>query len=419
MTEREAFLRAIRANPDDDLVRLVFADWLDEQGEHEPAEFIRVQCELEPIRHRLEDRRTQELIRREEDLESHRFGTAFEFDAQLMHPEGIGYRRGLPDWLVVSLDTLLSRGPNLLAAYPTIRELAVFDIEGRGPDLAACPLLAGLDVLEVADALSSVDAVALATSPHIRSISQFKLYDTWDDHCGLGARLAERSTPEWPQRIEMIWFIDGLAIGLDAADCDRPLHEDEGWARPINVAAGRELAHDIRPATRLFPLRGSPFDTVDDGSLGIDLGYGMYVGQLPGGIQALFACGWEEWYLVTFEATGIVKSLDRRSCPIPGATWESGPEIEEAARRWAVETLRLTPAVIRVREFQGANRFGIHQWPDEFVSYFDSHPRSGQIPNYLWRQRGGIITRWLRKQDFVIDCGNNYWADWKGTIHSS
>jgi uncharacterized protein (TIGR02996 family) len=40
------FLRAIVAAPDDDLPRLIFADWLDEYGEGERAEFIRVQCEL-------------------------------------------------------------------------------------------------------------------------------------------------------------------------------------------------------------------------------------------------------------------------------------------------------------------------------------------------------------------------------------
>jgi len=38
MSEREALLRAIAANEDDILVRLVFADWLDEHGEHEEAE---------------------------------------------------------------------------------------------------------------------------------------------------------------------------------------------------------------------------------------------------------------------------------------------------------------------------------------------------------------------------------------------
>jgi uncharacterized protein (TIGR02996 family) len=45
MNERAALLRAICETPDDDTPRLVFADWLQEHGEEERAEFIRVQCE--------------------------------------------------------------------------------------------------------------------------------------------------------------------------------------------------------------------------------------------------------------------------------------------------------------------------------------------------------------------------------------
>jgi uncharacterized protein (TIGR02996 family) len=44
MTEREELLSDICANPDDDTPRLVFADWLQENGEPERAEFIRLQC---------------------------------------------------------------------------------------------------------------------------------------------------------------------------------------------------------------------------------------------------------------------------------------------------------------------------------------------------------------------------------------
>src|SRR5262245_3874429 len=62
MSEREGFLQAIREAPDDDGVRLIYADWLGERGEVERAELIRVQCELErlppgdPCRPGLEDR---------------------------------------------------------------------------------------------------------------------------------------------------------------------------------------------------------------------------------------------------------------------------------------------------------------------------------------------------------------------------
>jgi uncharacterized protein (TIGR02996 family) len=42
---RDEFLRAIIDSPDDDAPRLVFADWLDEHGETERAEFIRARVE--------------------------------------------------------------------------------------------------------------------------------------------------------------------------------------------------------------------------------------------------------------------------------------------------------------------------------------------------------------------------------------
>jgi len=41
-----AFLRAIKETPEDDTPRLILADWLDENGDPDRAEFIRVQCRL-------------------------------------------------------------------------------------------------------------------------------------------------------------------------------------------------------------------------------------------------------------------------------------------------------------------------------------------------------------------------------------
>lgn len=45
-TTGQALLAAILAAPEDDAPRLVFADWLDEHGEGERGEFVRVQVEL-------------------------------------------------------------------------------------------------------------------------------------------------------------------------------------------------------------------------------------------------------------------------------------------------------------------------------------------------------------------------------------
>ncbi|MCS6866190.1 MAG: TIGR02996 domain-containing protein [Gemmataceae bacterium] len=44
--DRDTLLATIAAYPHDDTPRLIFADWLEENGEAERAEFIRLQCEL-------------------------------------------------------------------------------------------------------------------------------------------------------------------------------------------------------------------------------------------------------------------------------------------------------------------------------------------------------------------------------------
>lgn len=47
MTDHDALLAAVIAEPGDDTVRLAYADWIEEHGgQPERAEFIRVQCEL-------------------------------------------------------------------------------------------------------------------------------------------------------------------------------------------------------------------------------------------------------------------------------------------------------------------------------------------------------------------------------------
>src|SRR3954462_14508269 len=62
MTREEAFLRDIWENPEDDTPRLVYADWLEENGRPERGEFIRLQCELDPLPYR--DSRRRELTAR-------------------------------------------------------------------------------------------------------------------------------------------------------------------------------------------------------------------------------------------------------------------------------------------------------------------------------------------------------------------
>lgn len=118
-----ALLAAVLAEPDDDGVRLVAADWWEEHGESERAEFVRVQVELArgadclkplgtlagfPVVSTACDCRPCTLGRREQELEDRHGGGWFDF------PEGVAegpisyrFRRGLvhalrlnaADWL--------------------------------------------------------------------------------------------------------------------------------------------------------------------------------------------------------------------------------------------------------------------------------------------------------------------------------
>jgi uncharacterized protein (TIGR02996 family) len=51
MTIETPLLTAVLENPDDDAPRLIYADWLDEEGRCDQAEFIRVQCKIAQMSH--------------------------------------------------------------------------------------------------------------------------------------------------------------------------------------------------------------------------------------------------------------------------------------------------------------------------------------------------------------------------------
>jgi uncharacterized protein (TIGR02996 family) len=54
MSEEDAFIYAILADPSDPALRLVYADWLEERSDAESvrrAEYLRVECQLARIIH--------------------------------------------------------------------------------------------------------------------------------------------------------------------------------------------------------------------------------------------------------------------------------------------------------------------------------------------------------------------------------
>src|SRR5438067_6215579 len=98
MPTEEAFIQAIVADAEGDAPRLIYADWLDEQGESERAEFIRVQIAL--ARMDEDDERRPELEVRERELQRRQWE---EWEPKLRCLGGFpSFSRGLLDWLSVS-----------------------------------------------------------------------------------------------------------------------------------------------------------------------------------------------------------------------------------------------------------------------------------------------------------------------------
>lgn len=127
MSERDGFLRAICASPEDDAVRLVYADWLEEHGDALRAEFIRLQCRLDsedpfaPGRRALL-RREWQLLRQHGERWIREDGLAdlvFSPGSLWHYPPKTRFRRGFIDraWFR-SPDDFLRVAPDLFARAP-------------------------------------------------------------------------------------------------------------------------------------------------------------------------------------------------------------------------------------------------------------------------------------------------------------
>ncbi len=135
----EALFQAILDDPDDDAIRRVYADWLDDEGQYERAEFIRVQLDLsqideDDVRRPMLERRERELLGRHE---REWLGQTFKEAAA-----GVCFGRGLPAKLVADLPLLLRNGEELFHACPLTSLTLMGPITGLLLDrLGECPHL--------------------------------------------------------------------------------------------------------------------------------------------------------------------------------------------------------------------------------------------------------------------------------------
>ncbi len=200
--EEAGLLQDILDRPEDDVPRLVYADWLDEHGDEARAEFIRVQCELgrlkgpdwgwdevraEFIRVRAQRARREEWDGRWDELKKREQRALRGRRKEWLGAAGPlvrngKFRRGFLEAAEVRPLDIVARGDELFRAAP----LRYVRLAGRFGEpalraLAASPHLARVRGLEVSR-LTAAGAGVLAGSPYLRGLKELYVF-----FCDLGA----------------------------------------------------------------------------------------------------------------------------------------------------------------------------------------------------------------------------------------
>jgi uncharacterized protein (TIGR02996 family) len=168
------FLEAICENPDDDVPRLVYADWLEERGDPR-GEFIRLQCALASMPDD-DERRWSLLVRERQLLWLYGKGWAGPVRRQVRR---YAFRRGFVEAVTLGAADFLAQGEDLLRLAP-VRQVRLLNAQACLAGLAASPLLnrlAGLD-LRHTDGLDVARAWPLLRSPRLAGLRALGLRGT-------------------------------------------------------------------------------------------------------------------------------------------------------------------------------------------------------------------------------------------------
>jgi uncharacterized protein (TIGR02996 family) len=169
MNQDDGFLRAILENPDDDAVRLIYADWLDERGDGDRAEFIRLQCELArrhiegPCLERLRARERQ-LLERHEVEWSAPVRALFRGEEDPYDPFRCSFHRGFVGSVSLTAQMFAQRAGALFALAP-VQDARFTRPQSFGRDpfsmLVDCPYLNRLRTVSLRFGCYEIDDEAM------------------------------------------------------------------------------------------------------------------------------------------------------------------------------------------------------------------------------------------------------------------
>ncbi len=172
MSAHDQFLQAIVDDPENDLPRLVYADWLDEQGDPR-GEYIRVQCELAPLdqfdpgRKPLEDR---------QDTLFKKHKSKWTKVLKVAAIRSYEFRRGFVEIVTLNAKNHLQNAEALLDRVPTIREMKINAMKTVLNELLESKWLERLEALNFTSCQMGTRRLKrLLRSKHLKNIRKLDL----------------------------------------------------------------------------------------------------------------------------------------------------------------------------------------------------------------------------------------------------
>lgn len=150
------FLEAIREAPDDDMVRLVWADYLEEDGDPR-SEFIRIQCELAQLAEYDRQRRWYEMV---EDYYLTNYRREWLAPLIELGVTSAQYRRGLPEVITISVTDFLQNAQELSDCLPSLHTIRFRELPRDADELSRLgehPLMQNVRGLDLSNSSLSVD----------------------------------------------------------------------------------------------------------------------------------------------------------------------------------------------------------------------------------------------------------------------
>ncbi len=413
MTDDRALLDAIRADPSDDGPRLAYADWLEEHGTAQRAEFIRLQCELAKRSEDAADEVTKQLRDRQWQLlkaqEKKWLGPAAR--VQKKRYFYVNFRRGFVESCQMAAPLVLEQGPALQKGLPVWREAVLSRALGLVGQLVTVPVFGQLRHLTFAGPLGLEDARALAEWSGLAELEALRFWggDEREHDRDVCRILAGSSHVGKLGLLEMIQVRGGIGSGQTDPD-------GAPWARrlekQIKGRLGRPVFRVSRPFERTFPVKSSKW-------------YGFYAGTLPRKRQGLLALDVGNTLLVAvFDARG--NFLEEQQLSLEGILQQppeeqylavNDAELHEYLRR----EFGFRPGLVRVKEFGTSRGLSVHLLPHHYQEYVEA---PDAMTEESWGQEDVdhwplSIQGWIDRGDFVLDWGNDYYLDSTGEVTSS